>query len=440
MVSTITSLKPTHKSFTNLNFVNTKFLGSNMETKYELNRRVYRGGDVVIYQRPNLKDPKWQCRVHVPGGTGYVIKSTKTKDEFEARRFAEELWEDLRHKVRSGGKVKSKSVSKLFAEFESFYQQTATTPRRFEDVTGHLKTYIIPFLAKRPIESIDSNTVVEYTDWRRKPENCLRRQPKNNTIRAELTSFKVFIDWAIKRGHTTRQIVWELPSAGKDRRPDFNLEDWRRLTRFFREWIKAGKTEQGGGRYRERLMVCNYALILANTGIRVGEARELRWRDVSSQYRTEGDKVEVDCILSVFGKTGKRQVVASSSDVSEYLTRIHDLRKEELKKDPPKDEFIFCHRDGTKIGSFKKGLESLFRNAGVLQSKDGETRTAYSFRHTYATMRLSEGTKIYDLARNMGTSVKMIENFYGHNTTTSMAAELTKRRKRTEEEPHFPWE
>ena len=168
-----------------------------METKYELNRRVYRDGDVVIYQRPNLKDPKWQCRVHVPGGTGYVIKSTKTKDEFEARRFAEELWEDLRHKVRSGGKVKSKSVGKLLTEFESFYQQTATTPRRFEDVTGHLKTYIIPFLAKRPIESIDSNTVVEYTDWRRKPENYVRRQPKNNTIRAELTSFKVFIDWRL---------------------------------------------------------------------------------------------------------------------------------------------------------------------------------------------------------------------------------------------------
>jgi integrase len=410
-----------------------------MEQKFELNRKVFRNGDVVIYMRPNLKDPKWQCRVHVPGGTGYVIRSTKTKDEFEARRFAEDLWDELRLKVRLGGKIKSKSVDKLFAEFVSYFEQTASSPRRVLDVTTHLQKYIIPFLSKRPIEAIQSTTVTDYIDWRRRPENYLRRQPKNNTLRAELTSWKVFMDWAVKRGHTNRQIVWELPSAGKDRRPDFNRQDWRKLTRFLREWIKEGKTEKGGGRYRERLMLCNYALILANTGIRVGEARELRWRDFDTDNRQIGDKVVLDCIFKVSGKTGSREVVASSPDVVEYLKRIYELRVEELGKKPAEDEFIFCHRDGSKIGSFKKGLESLFRAAGVLKSEDGSNRTAYSFRHTYATMRLEEGVNPYHLAQNMGTSVKMIENFYGHTTNRSMAAELTKRKDRSQSSSRFPW-
>ena len=50
----------------------------------------------------------------------------------------------------------------------------------------------------------------------------------------------------------------------------------------------------------------------------------------------------------------------------------------------------------------------------------------HSLRHTYATFRLQEGVNHYVLARNMGTSVKMLENFYGHTSNRAMASELTK--------------
>lgn len=36
-----------------------------------------------------------------------------------------------------------------------------------------------------------------------------------------------------------------------------------------------------------------------------------------------------------------------------------------------------------------------------------------TLRHTYATMRISEGVNIFQLAANMGTSVEMIDDFYG---------------------------
>ena len=38
----------------------------------------------------------------------------------------------------------------------------------------------------------------------------------------------------------------------------------------------------------------------------------------------------------------------------------------------------------------------------------------YSIRHTYITMRLMEGVSIYQLSSNVGTSIEMIENYYGH--------------------------
>jgi hypothetical protein len=52
---------------------------------------------------------------------------------------------------------------------------------------------------------------------------------------------------------------------------------------------------------------------------------------------------------------------------------------------------------------------------------NGSPRSTYCFRHTYATFRLSEGVDVYILSEQMGTSVKMIENHYGHVNTIKHA-------------------
>ena len=56
----------------------------------------------------------------------------------------------------------------------------------------------------------------------------------------------------------------------------------------------------------------------------------------------------------------------------------------------------------------------------------GNRRTIYSLRHTYATFRLQEGVHQYVLAKNMGTSVAMLEKHYGHTSNVASADELTK--------------
>lgn len=47
-------------------------------------------------------------------------------------------------------------------------------------------------------------------------------------------------------------------------------------------------------------------------------------------------------------------------------------------------------------------------------SSTGKRRSTYCFRHTYATFRLTEGVDVYFLSKQMGKSVKMIEDHYGH--------------------------
>ena len=140
-------------------------------------------------------------------------------------------------------------------------------------------------------------------------------------------------------------------------------------------------------------------------------------------------------VVNVKGKTGEREVIARNFAVKDYFDRIQSSRENEVGRTVKPDEFVFCSRQGKPIGSFKKGFQNLVAKAGVEYDSYGERRTIYSLRHTYATFRLREGTHHFHLAQNMGTSVKMLEEFYGHVRSRDVAEELTKSRHQPKTRP-----
>lgn len=173
--------------------------------------------------------------------------------------------------------------------------------------------------------------------------------------------------------------------------------------------------------WRDRFVSQQVFFILANTGMRVGELRGLRWGDLRT---VKTDKAS-HLVAYVRGKTGKREVVFQQGADS-YVKRLFDLRKGELNQDPTATEFVVCHKDGTAIGTMMRSFRSLLDHAGIPAERDGGTRTVYSLRHFYATQRLSHDTSPFLLAKQMGTSVEMLEKFYGQTVTSTLAAQITK--------------
>jgi integrase len=53
----------------------------------------------------------------IPDTEGFVVKSTKTTNDFEARRFAEDLYYQLEGKARRGEPINSPTFRKVFAEW-----------------------------------------------------------------------------------------------------------------------------------------------------------------------------------------------------------------------------------------------------------------------------------------------------------------------------------
>ena len=69
-------------------------------------------------------------------------------------------------------------------------------------------------------------------------------------------------------------------------------------------------------------------------------------------------------------------------------------------------------------------FKRLLVETDLLKGQADKGRTLYSLRHTYATNELLSGTDIHTLAKQMGTSVLMLERHYSKLTATMAAEKL----------------
>jgi integrase len=147
--------------------------------------------------------------------------------------------------------------------------------------------------------------------------------------------------------------------------------------------------------------------------MRVGEANTLRVRDVVPFVDALGrHNVE----LWVRGKTGERTVIPRVA-VAKYITRVLALRDHAAP-----DDLVFVMQDGGEIITLIDQFNQVLARAGILTNSAGDKFTLYSLRHFYAVMSIRSGIDIYMISRNMGTSVAMIEAYYGKSATPAARA------------------
>ena len=88
---------------------------------------------------------------------------------------------------------------------------------------------------------------------------------------------------------------------------------------------------------------------------------------------------------------------------------------------------LFCLSDGSQPQRIDGAFKRFINSANLLTGAEGTSRTLYSFRHFYATQELlrEPPITIHLLAKQMGTSVKMIEQHYGHTEPFQKADRLS---------------
>ncbi|MGD0143557.1 MAG: site-specific integrase [Rhizomicrobium sp.] len=273
------------------------------------------------------------------------------------------------------------------------------------------------------------------------------------TIRHEMIVFRSIMSYAASRKfipHT--HIPKGDPIKATERREEFTREEYRALHSRGRAWIRRADTER---REWSREMTYLYALIMCNTGMRPPEGKNLLWRDVSfttidkdtrgkDQSKAEAKKAEQDrkakeakaakkdnkqeadkkteaakkeqekeyrriVVLNVRGKGKNRRLVAPEN-VADFLERVRKIAK---VKGP--DDHVFSTYEGKRDTTvYARMVREMLIYAELLKGPAGTERSSYCFRHTYATLRLSEGVNDIMLAEQMGTDVQIIQDHYGH--------------------------
>lgn len=377
-------------------------------------------GSLYIYQRERTSI--WYCRYRIKDK--WYRCSTREHDRTAAIKSANMIFMEAHIRDR----FQVAPISKLFRDIakcaikrmeDEIYAGQGRVI--YKDYIFIIKKYLIPGLKDKFIDRITYDDIEDLNVWR---INKMRKVPVRSTIKNHNAALNKVFDEAVLRNYIKNSDRPRLKSQGKpsERRPAFNMHEARRLLRGFDNWIRDASAEN----LHIRLLLKDYVYVLIDTGARPGrELLSLTWANI--QYASHTD----DRLIIHFeeSKTGKRTAIAKRMTIE----ALDNIAKRNYGKplsnllgyqntDPifrHKSLFNYRIEDTSRLIrpiNFEKQFAAYLKSMNMLKDRlTGKPRTFYSLRHTYATFALIyDKVNIHTLAKQMGTSVVMIEKHYSH--------------------------
>ena len=383
-------------------------------------------GAIVLYKRSG--SCQWQCRFRLDNGSWFT-SSTASDQVAEASTRAIELHHEVRQRSSRADAIRTQTFAQLAkAELASLNDQLATakSTQTIQDHIYVLERYLIPFFGQLNISDIGREHVDDFNSWR---HSQMGREPRASTQRHHATTFNRVMARADQAGLLNRHvkpITLNVSGAKPESRPSFSSEEIDRLLAFVPAWEmrqRAGRTK----RFHDMARLCRcYVEFLLYTGIRQGtESMPIRWKDI------QWHRVDCEQYLKIWvsGKTGPRYLIARASlkGTLERLIAWQGLPYPTLDAviQAGLDRRVFTMPAGDQPYSMQGVFRRLLEDAYLLRDpQTGQVRTLYSLRHTYATQALAAGVDIHTVARQMGTSVAMLEKHYSKLTPMICAERL----------------
>jgi integrase len=382
-------------------------------------------GEVKLV-RTKQSNQIWQMRVWVRGEGRYFRKSLRTKDLEQAKDKAKSIFYKMMGQVEIGKKIFSISTRELVDGYTVHQQQRVDggfiTPGRFTTIKTQLKHFIGFVGEDTKLESIQSHKYKDYYAYRQR----IKPEVKNVTLVNERATLGHMYKWAMEQGYVTQSQlpVWSEIRKTISYRKALQREEYRVLYTYLGKWIKDVTDEQ---QIYERQLCRDFILILANTGMRFGEARFIKWNYVeikksapTDDKRTNYPNVHIHIPAEISKVRRDRTAIGMRGDIFQRIKTYSNHTN-------PHD-YVFANR-GTGEAISRKTLYRLWE---IIRKESGigdfvEDYSYYSLRHTFATYRLQFGNiDVFTLSKIMGCSVKYIEEHYGQIQTEKMTDYITR--------------
>jgi len=392
-------------------------------TSQHTNTHHIRDGDVVLYLRPTSR--VWQVRYKLNDHKWHCL-STKQRQLDHAKKTAAELYDRARFRQDEGIPQKSKRFDVLARSCIAALELEISQGIRREtnrDYIRAINNYLIPFFGRMFMININAAKVREYEQWRNQK---MGKVPISSTLANHSSAFNRVIDLAIEQGWISNKVgIPRLSRKGRKGtpRPGFTKEELTKLLGFLPEWCLLGERKN---HTEMRQLLRDYVELLLHTGMRSGrESMNMRWKHI--EWYSDG-KTDVRYLrIWVSGKTGGRWLIAKHR-AAEALERLAIRQKVGTNLNEAigakSETYVFSLSNGQLPRSMHTSFELLLKDSGMrVDPITGKNRSLYSLRHCYATLALMDGQMdMHTVAKQMGTSVGMLEQHYSKMTAT-MAAE-----------------
>ena len=199
-----------------------------------LESKSFRDRAIYLYKRADYRKPTWLCRIKVPNGRGYVNRSTGTGDEYQAFKFADDLYNQLLVRSLTGEAPVGKRIGPAIEAYTKRLEaDTARLSIRYKIL---LMKRIKSTLERKTFDEVSTALLSTVIDDQIAQSRKVSLSP--NTIKRIQTDIKHFLQWCIEQGYMTALPRFPKINGVASRRPHFDPKDWAKLTRQLREFIK----------------------------------------------------------------------------------------------------------------------------------------------------------------------------------------------------------
>lgn len=424
---------------------------------------------LILYKRDDVATDNWYYRAKIDGVKDYIRRSTKTSNLDLAKAEAVKQYTELLGKKAANVSLNVIRVRNAAEKWlKEMDEQELKQKTRRTYIRNTWYRYMDGYFGDKPIANITDEFVDGYWQYRlsyyttgagkeRKNANTKRLNAKSRTshnikvnpsyatLKAEASIINEFFRWAAR--DKNKYLLKILKISAKDVtskeeqvlgvRPTFSSAEWNVLTKNLYNYAESrgrwASNRVNAWHRQHRKMFRAFVLFLSSTGLRVGEAKQIRWSDIRKSFDSELEKdiLQVHVRAAISKVRRQRTAIAHS----ELIIQVLDEWRE-LTEFADNDDLIFYNKakDGspkvvdfsTTFRDFLVKVPYLKRDKGLLENAEGAKRTLYSLRHFYATKRIEQGVEIYTLAKVMGTAVRNIEYHYGHVADDKLAREASK--------------
>lgn len=387
-------------------------------------------GQVKIY-RTNSK--VWQYQLWIKEEQKYVRESLQTDDKESAVNKATERFIYYRSRILKNEKVFSITSSELRDDFLIYIQNQVDNQQLSKGRQSNIKTFTKHYLKfvneKSKIQNIPPKFFRDYLTFRRTSKSDILVSVVIN----ESVTIKQMYRFGVDKGHINSDYCPDFGVMKKPQdegiRDSFTIDEYGMLINISKNWYKDKSiVDNEEEKYYRRL--CNdFILVMANGGFRTQEVRLLKWKDIKKISETDKGVYAEVIVRAENTKIRKsRTLEMRRGDVFQRIKSYSNYTE--------KDDFVFSVYDKNEVIS-KRRLYTVFNQlrelVSTIHSDFDNTKSLYSLRHFWITIRILAGLNVYDITKISGTSLVQIQKHYDAATSLITSKKMNKNSLRFDE-------